>query len=143
MPNGLVSIVLTALLAVVGAGVALQAMDSGSHNLVTVEGRVTALEWNPHWNVTVEFQLKTANGTYQVELGPPWWFADHPAPAIRLNDTVKVEGELEANNTVEAYTIWVNGGPAFVIRGPGMPPWAQERSGQTGEHPEEEDTDSE
>lgn len=136
MSHALLALAAFALVASVGAGVALHAADNDAPALITVEGKVTSVEWNPRWNVSVEFTLE-ANDTsatiYYVELGPPWWWAVHSVPTIKVNDTIKVQGELEGQS-IEAFTIWVNGGSAIVIRDVGMPPWAQERSGQTGEH---------
>ncbi len=141
MSHALLVLAAFALVASVGAGVALHAADTDAHTVMTVDGKVTSVDWNPKWDVSVEFTLQTSGAnaaTYNVELGPPWWWADHDAPTIKVNDTVKVQGELDGQS-IEAFTIWVNGGPAIVLREPGMPPWAQERSGQTGEHNETED----
>ncbi len=134
-----------ALVTSVGAGVALRAMDDeGSSGLVTIEGNVTAVEWNPHFNVTVEVTLTATNGTnYSVELGPPWWWAEQHYPTIHVNDTMKVEGILEGSE-MEAFTVWINGGGAIVIRTGEMPPWAEERSGHTappGGNETEDDSD--
>src|SRR5207249_710828 len=51
---------------------------------------VTAVEWNPQFNVSVELTLTAANGTnYSVELAPPWWWAEQHFPTIHVNDTLK------------------------------------------------------
>ncbi len=126
-----------ALLAIVAiggvgaAGVMLHAADTNPATM-TVTGKVVAVEWNPHFNVTVEFELynSTSNTTTHVELGPPWYWAEHHLPAIKVNDTVKVQGVMD-DKELEAWTIWINGGNAIVLRTGEMPPWAQERSGQT------------
>ena len=131
-----------ALVATIGAGVVLHGAETDASALRTVEGRVMSVEWNPNWNVSVEFTLETsgANQTmHHIELGPPWWWAEHDAPSIRVNDTVKVQGELEGDS-IEAFTIWVNGGPAIVLRDRGMPAWASERSGGTSGASETEDS---
>jgi len=135
MSNALNAILAMALVTSVGAGVAIHAMDSESpENLVTVEGNVTAVEWDPHFNVSVEVTLTTANGTnYSVELAPPWWWAEQHLPTIHVNDTLKVEGVLDDGHEIQAFTVWINGGNAIVLRTGEMPPWAEERSGQTGE----------
>src|SRR3989475_6853662 len=124
-----------ALVTSVGAGVALRAMDDeGSSGLVTIEGNVTAVEWNPHFNVTVEVTLTAANGTnYSVELAPPWWWAEQHFPTIHVNDTLKVEGRLDDGHEIEAFTVWINGGKAIVLPTGEMPARAPVRSGQTGE----------
>ena len=46
---------------------------------------------------------------------------------------VTVEGTLDDGHEIEAFTVWINGGNAIVLRTGEMPPWAQERSGHTGE----------
>src|SRR5207253_3526390 len=110
-------------------------MDSESpENLVTVEGTVTAVDWNPHFNESVELTLTAANGTnYSVELAPPWWWAEQKFTTIHVNDTLKIQGVLDDGHEIQAFTVWVNGGNAIVLRTGEMPPWAQERSGHTGE----------
>jgi len=135
MSNAVYAVLALALVTSVGAGVALHAMDTESpEHLVTVEGTVTALEWNPHFNMSVELTLTAANGTnYSVELAPPWWWAEQHFPTIHVNDTLKVEGRLDDGHEIEAFTVWINGGNAIVLRTGEMPAWAQERSGQTGE----------
>ena len=121
MSNALYAILAMALVTSVGAGVAIHAMDSESpENLVTVEGTVTAVDWNPHFNES-------------VELAPPWWWAGQHFPTIHVNDTLKVEGFLDDGHEIQAFTVWINGGNAIVLRTGEMPPWAQERSGHTGE----------
>ena len=141
MANPILALLAIALVGSVGAaGVMLQPADT-SPGTMTVTGKVVAVEWNPHFNVTVEFTLynKTSDTNYTVELGPPWYWAEHKIPAIKVNDTVKVEGVLE-DHEIEAWTIWINGGSAIVLRTGDMPPWAQERSGQTP--PSEHESDS-
>ena len=135
MSNALYAVLAMALVTSVGAGVVIHAMDSESpENLVTVEGTVTAVDWNPHFNESVELTLTTANGTnYSVALAPPWWWAEQNFPTIHVNDTLKVEGTLDDGHEIEAFTVWINGGNATVLRTGEMPPWAQERSGHTGE----------
>ena len=64
MSNALYAILAMALVTSVGAGVAIHVMESESpENLVTVEGTVSAVDWNPHFNESVELTLTTANGT--------------------------------------------------------------------------------
>src|SRR2546426_3854990 len=112
MSNALYAFLALALVTSVGAGVAIHAMDTESPEpLVTVEGMVTAVEWNPHFNVSVELTLTAANGTnYSVELAPPWWWAEQHFPTIHVNDTLKVEGRLDDGHEIEAFTVWINGG---------------------------------
>lgn len=143
MANPLYAVLALVLVTSVGAGVALHAMESESpENLVTVEGKVTAVEWNPHFNVSAEVTL-TANGTnYSVELAPPWWLAEQHFPAIHVNDTLKVTGVLDDEHQIEAFTVWINGGNAIVLRTGEMPPWAEERSGHTGEDHDNETDDA-
>src|ERR1700756_656591 len=135
MSTALYAILAMALVTSVGAGVAIHVMDSESpENLVTVEGTVTSVDWNPHFNESVELTLTTANGTnYSVELAPPWWLAEQHFPTISVNDTLKVEGRIDDGHEIEAFTVWINGGNAIVLRTGEMPPWAEERSDQTGE----------
>src|SRR3989442_10564016 len=112
-------------------------------NLVVVEGTVTAVDWNPHFNESVELTLTAANGTnYSVELAPPWWWAEQNFPTIHVNDTLKVEGVLDDGHEIQAFTVWINGGNAIVLPAGGMPPSAPERSGHTGEDNENETEDS-
>jgi hypothetical protein len=146
MSNALYAILALALVTSVGAGVAIHAMEAESpENLVTVEGTVTAVDWNPHFNESVELTLTTANGTnYSIELAPPWWWAQQNFTTIHVNDTLKVEGVLDDGHEIQAFTVWINGGSAIVFRTGEMPPWAQERSGQTGEdHDNENETENE
>src|SRR2546425_13061019 len=133
MSNALYAILAMALVTSVGAGVAIHAMDSESpENLVTVEGTVTAVDWNPHFNESVELTLTAANGTnYSVELAPPWWWAEQNFTTIHENDTLKVEGALDDGHEIQAFTVWINGGHAIVLRTGEMPPGAQERARDT------------
>src|SRR5213594_4281747 len=144
MSNAVYAVLALALVTSVGAGAALHAMDSESpEHLVTVEGTVTAVEWNPHFNVSVEVTLTAANGTnYSVELAPPWWWAEQLFPTIHVNDTLKVEGALDDGKEIEAFTVWINGGNAIVLRTGEMPPWAEERFGHAGEGNENETEDA-
>ncbi len=144
MSNAVYAVLALALVTSVGAGVALHAMDTESpEHLVTVEGTVTAVEWNPHFNVSVEVTLTAANGTnYSVELAPPWWWAEQHLPTIQVNDTLKVEGTVDDGHEIEAFTVWINGGNAIVLRTGEMPPWAEERSGHTSEDNENEADDA-
>ncbi|HYT18288.1 MAG TPA: hypothetical protein VEO18_08585 [Thermoplasmata archaeon] len=143
MSNALYAVLAMALVTSVGAGVAIHVMESESpENLVTVEGTVSAVDWNPHFNESVELTLTTANGTnYSVELAPPWW-AQQNFPTIHVNDTLKVEGVLDDGHEIEAFTVWINGGNAIVLRTGEMPPWAQERSGHTDDDNETDDSGS-
>src|SRR3989441_12002391 len=136
MSNAVYAVLALALVTSVGAGVALHAMDTESpEHLVTVEGTVTAVEWNPHFNESVEVTLTAANGTnYSVELAPPWWWAEQHFLTIHVNDTLKVEGRLDDGHEIEAFTVWINGGEGIVVRTGEIPAGAQERSGQTGEN---------
>jgi len=135
MSNALYAILALSLMTSVGTGVALHMMDAESpEHLVTVEGTVTAVDWNPHFNESVELTLTAANGTnYSVELAPPWWWAEQHFPTIHVNDTLKVEGALDDDHEIAAFTVWINGGNAIVLRTGEMPAWAEERSGHTGE----------
>jgi len=144
MSNALYAVLALALVTSVGAGVALHAMDIESpEHLVMVEGTVTVVEWNAHFNENVEVTLTVANGTnYSVELGPPWLWAVQHFPTIHVNDTLKVEGTLDDGHEIEAFTVWINGGNAIVLRTGEMPPWAEERSGQAGEDNENETRDA-
>lgn len=144
MSNAVYTILALALVTSVGAGFAVHAMESESpENMVTVEGTVTAVDWNPHFNESVELTL-TANGTnYSVELAPPWWWAQQNYTTIHVNDTLKVQGALDDDHEIEAFTVWVNGGNAIVLRTAGeMPPWAQERSGHADDDNENETEDA-
>src|SRR2546426_2569865 len=144
MSNVLYAILAMALVTSVGAGVAIHAMDSESpENLVTVEGTVTAVDWNPHFNESVELTLTAANGTnYSVELAPPWWWAEQNFPTIHVNDMLKVEGVLDDGHEIQAFTVWINDGNAIVLRTGEVAPSGQERSGQTGEDHDNETEDS-
>jgi len=144
MSNAVYAVLALALVTSVGAGVALHAMDTESpEHLVTVEGTVTAVEWNPHFNVSVEVTLTAANGTnYSVRLAPPWWWAEQHLPTIQVNDTLKVEGTVDDGHEIEAFTVSINGGNAIVLRTGEMPPWAEERSGHTSEDNENETEDA-
>jgi len=144
MSNAVYAVLALALVTSVGAGVALHAMDTESpEHLVTVEGTVTAVEWNPRFNVSVEVTLTAANGTnYSVRLAPPWWWAEQHLPTIQVNDTLKVEGTVDDGHEIEAFTVWINGGNAIVLRTGEMPPWAEERSGHTSEDNENEADDA-
>src|SRR3989442_15054134 len=143
MSNALYAILAMALVTSVGAGVAFHAMDSESpENLVTVEGTVTAVDWNPHFNESVELTLTTANGTnYSVELAPPWWWAEQNFTTIHVNDTLKVQGALDDGHEIQAFTVWINGGDAILLPTREMPPRAPERSRPTGaEHHNQKET---
>src|SRR3989475_9705764 len=135
MSNALYAILAMALVTSVGAGVAIHAMDSESpENLVTVEGTVTAVDWNPHFNESVELTLTTANGTnYSVALAPPWWWAEQNFPTIHVNDTLKVEGTLDDGHEIEAFTVWINGGDAIVLRAGERAPRGHGGAGPTGD----------
>src|SRR2546425_9886340 len=141
MSNTLYAVLALALVTSVGAGVALHAMDTESpEHLVTVEGTVTAVEWNPHFNVSVELTLTAANGTnYSVELAPPWWWGEQHFPTIHVNDTLKVEGTLDDGHEIEALTVWINGGDADGARTGEVPPWGGGRAGHTRRDNENED----
>src|SRR2546426_4782931 len=144
MSNALYAVLALALVTSVGAGVAIHAVDTESPEpLVTVEGMVTAVEWNPHFNVSVELTLTAANGTnYSVELAPPWWWAEQHFPTIHVNDTLKVEGRLDDGHEIEAFTVWINGGKPTPLPAGEMPPWAGERAGPTREGHAEESPDA-
>lgn len=121
------------VLAVVGsagaAGFAMNAMNA-SPSLVTVTGTVSSVEWNPHFNVSVGFNLTNATETFHVTLGPPWYWAEHDYPAIKVGEPVSVKGILN-DTALQAWSISVNNGPWITLRSGGMPAWAQEKSGQT------------
>ena len=138
------ALVLVALALVGSAGVAgvvMHASDAQA-NLVTVSGTVTAVDWNPHFNTSVEFDLKNATSTFHVELAPPWYWAEHNYPALKVNDTVSVKGVFDDNSTtdLEAWSISINGGAWIPLRPADMPAWAQERSGQSPEIDHENET---
>ena len=131
------ALVLVALALVGSAGVAgvvMHASDAQA-SLVTVSGTVTAVDWNPHFNTSVEFDLKNATSTFHVELAPPWFWAEHNYPALKVNDTVSVKGVFDDNSTtdLEAWSISINGGTWITLRTGDMPAWAQEKSGQSPE----------
>ncbi len=134
-----------AVLAVVGAagaaGFAVHAMDTAP-SLVTVSGTVTSVDWNPHFNVSVDFNMTSGGSTIHVELGPPWYWAEHNYPAIKVNDSVSVKGVYDDNSTtdLEAWSISVNGGSWITLRTGDMPAWAQEKSGQSPEIDHENET---
>src|SRR3989449_6112256 len=135
MSNALYAFLALALVTSVGAGVAIHAMDTESPEpLVTVEGMVTAVEWNPHFNVSVELTLTAANGTnYSVELAPPWWWAEQHFPTIHVNDTLKVEGRLDDGHEIEAFTVWINGGEPSGLPAGGEAPRGPGGAGPTRE----------
>src|SRR3989442_3410409 len=142
MSNALYAFLALALVTSVGAGVAIHAMDTESAEpLGTGEGMVTALEWNPHFNVSVELTLTAANGTnYSVELAPPWWWAEQHFPTIHVNDTLKVEGRLDDGHEIEAFTVWINGGepsdlPAGAVASWGRAAVVPTRPGPRGPNP--------
>jgi len=137
MPHAVYALVALALVSSAGIGVVLSSSDAPA-DLVTIEGKVTHVSWNPHFEVAVAYAISnaSANATYEVELGPPWWWAEVGLPEIEVNDTLKVEGVLHDGNEIEAYRIWINGGDSIVIREGGKPPWAQVASGH-------DDSDSE
>src|SRR5436309_10605804 len=105
MSNAVYAVLALAVVTSGGAGVALHAMDTESpEHLVTVEGTVTAVEWNPHCNVSVEVTLTAANGTnYSVELAPPWWWAEQHLPTIQVNDTLKVEATVDDGHEFQVF----------------------------------------
>ncbi len=127
-----------AVLAVVGAagtaGLVIHAMDT-SPSLVTVSGTVTSVDWNPHFNVDVGFNMSSNGTMIHVDLAPPWYWAEHNYPAIKVNDSVSVKGVYDDNSTasLEAWSISVNGGSWITLRTGDMPAWAQEKSGQSAE----------
>jgi hypothetical protein len=123
------------------AGVVMHASDAQA-SLVTVSGKVTAVDWNPHFNTSVEFDLKNATSTFHVELAPPWYWAEHNYTALKVNDTVSVKGVFDDNSTtdLEAWSISINGGAWITLRTGDMPAWAQEKSGQSPEIDHENET---
>src|SRR3989441_11089167 len=140
MSNAVYAVLALALVTSVGAGVAIHAMDTESPEpLVTVEGTVTALEWNPHFNESVEVTLTATNGTnYSVELAPPWWWAEQHFPTIHVNDTLKVEGRLDDGDEIEAFTVWINGGEPHRFPAGGMAPLGEGGCGPNrGRHGDE------
>ncbi len=145
MAHAAVALVLLALVGTAGAaGFAINALDA-SPRLTTLNGTVSAVDWNPHFNVAAEFNLTNGTKTYQVSLAPPWWWAEHNYPAIKVNDTVSVKGMFDDNSTTD-FTTWsisIDGGPWITLRTGDMPAWAQEKSGQSPEidHDNETSTD--
>ncbi len=136
MPHAALALAVLALVGTAGAaGFAIHAMDASSANLVTLSGKVASVDWNPHFNVSVEFNLTNGTKSYQVELGPPWYWAEQNYPAIKVNDSVSVKGVFDDNSTTEftAWSISVNGGSWITLRTGDMPAWAQEKSGQSPE----------
>lgn len=123
------------------AGFAIHAMDA-SPNLVMLSGKVTSVEWNPHFDVSVGFNLTNATSTVHVSVGPPWYWAEHSYPAIKVNESVSVKGVYEDNSTseFEAWSISINGGAWITLRTGEMPAWAQERSGQSAENDHDAET---
>jgi hypothetical protein len=66
------------------------------------------------------YRLVSGATTYELELGPPWfWGTAHPL-ASYVGDTVTIGGERRAGST-EIDVLTVNG---TVVREPGRPPWA-------------------
>lgn len=132
MPNPAYGLIVLILVSSAGFGVVLTSSDAPSDR-ATFEGRVVRVDWNPHFEVAVSFEVEnaSANATYSVELGPPWWWAEVGLPEIRVNDTLRVEGVLE-DGVLQAYTIWINGGGAVVLREDGKPAWAEVASGRPG-----------
>lgn len=144
MTHAALALVVLALVGTAGAtGFAIHAMDA-SPSLVTVTGTVTSVDWNPHFNVSTEFTLKNGTNTVHVDLGPPWYWAEHHYPAIQVNDTVSAKGVYADNRTtnLEAWSVSVNGGAWITLRTGDMPAWAQERSGQSPEIDHENETTS-
>jgi len=139
MSHVIYALLALALASSAGVGVVLNASDA-SPGLTTIEGRVVHVAWNPHFEVAASFQVRngSANATYNVELGPPWWWAEVGLPEIKVNDTLKVEGVLHDGNEIDAYRIWINGGNPIVIREAGMPKWAQMKSGRTPDDSDDE-----
>lgn len=148
----LVAPLLALLMGVGGTAVLTQQHAESEHQVVTVEGTVVQVEYNPHFNISAEFKLQVTSGgnttVYEVELGPPWYWAENGSvPTIRVGDKVKVTGELEGDH-IEAWILWVNDGNAVIINGEGKPEWtggpehpgeSDEDHGHEGEHNETED----
>lgn len=125
-------VVLAVLVASTAGAAVLLPFDEDAE-LTTFEGTVVEVHRNPHWNVSVEYSVEVAGEdgtTFEVKLGPPWWWASVGLPEINVDDTLRVEGALEGSNVIEAYTIWVNGGNAIVLRTGGKPAWAEVASGR-------------
>ena len=143
MAHAALALVVLALVGTAGAaGFAVHAMDSGSPSLVTVSGTVSSVDWHPHFNTSVEFNLTNGTNTYHVELAPPWWWAEHNYTAVKVNDTVSVKGVFHDNSTtdLEAWSISINAGATITLRTGDMPAWAQEKSGQSPEIDHENET---
>ena len=134
MPHAAYALVALALVSSAGLGVVLTSSDAPA-DLMTFEGKVTHVSWNPHFEVAVSYEISnaSANETYTVDLGPPWWWAEVGLPEIKVNDTLKVEGVLDEDGHIEAYRIWINGGDPIVIRDGGKPAWAEVASGHDDE----------
>jgi len=132
VPHPAYFVLALAFVSAAAAGIVVRDADDAPA-LTTVEGIVTHVAWNPHFEVAVAYELRneSANATYSVEFGPPWWWAEVGLPEIQVNDTLKVEGVLHEENHIDAYTIWVDGGDAFVLREAGKPDWAQVASGRS------------
>ena len=131
MPN-IAYAVIAALVGSIAGSVVVLPLDEDA-GLTTIEGTVVGVHRNPHWNVSVEYSVNVTGddgGLYEVELGPPWWWASVGLPGIEGDDTLRVEGVLEDGHEIEAYTIWLNGGDAIVIREAGKPAWAEAASGK-------------
>src|SRR5438093_12930228 len=108
--------------------------------MVNILGTVTAADWNPNFIESVELTMTAANGTnYSVELAPPWWWAEQHFPTIHVNDTLKVEGALDDDREIAAFTVWVNGGSEIVVRPGEVPAAAEERCGHRAEGPDTAD----
>ncbi|OGS49315.1 MAG: hypothetical protein A3K68_02135 [Euryarchaeota archaeon RBG_16_68_13] len=134
MPHPVYLLIALSLVSSAGIGAVLVASDDAPE-LTTFEGTVLHAAWNPHFEIAVAFEVRnaSANVTYTVELGPPWWWSAVGLPEIHVNDTLRVEGVLENESEIQAYTIWINGGDAFVIREAGKPGWAEMASGRPDE----------
>src|SRR5438093_8336459 len=63
----------------------------------------------------------TANGkTYQLEVGPPWWWGANNPLASKAGDVHDVTGEVEgSSNEIDVLSI-----DGTAVRQPGRPPWA-------------------
>jgi len=132
MPSTVTVLLALAFVSAAGAGAFVHGMNA-EEETNAIEGIVVQVEWNPHWEVAVEYAIRVNDSegtTYVVELGPPWWWAAVGLPAIELNDTLAVEGVVHDGNVIEAYTISVNGGDPIVIRDGGKPMWAEVASGR-------------
>src|SRR5207244_11884083 len=99
----------------------------------------TAVEWKTHFNKNAEHPRTEENRTnYNLELARPSWWAEQNLPTIQVNDTLKVEDAIDDGHEIQAFTVWINGGNAIVLRTGEMPPWSEGRSGHTGEDHENE-----